>query len=176
VHYQQPGSGGFEPDQTTVLLRDQAEPVTPLVAVTVVNPSWVLGGMRIPAGDKDVAFSYADEPTLTFGGKTLQLRNVSLHMHERGARGQVSILRADGSRECLLQIDDWSHGWQGEYQFAEPIPLRQGDRVLLECHFDNSASHQRLLNGVPEAPRTLNWGDDQEMCEAFLIATVGDAP
>jgi hypothetical protein len=92
-------------------------------------------------------------------------------MHERGRKGQIAILRANGNRECLLQVDNWHYGWQGEYRFTEPKTLSKGDQILVECHFDNTAANQKLVNGVPESPHMLNWGEDQEMCIGFVMAT-----
>ncbi len=171
VHFSLPTVGSFVPDQTSVLLQTQSQPVNRIVALSVFDPAWVVGGMPIPPGAPDVVYSYAYEPGLIDGDKPLVLRTVSLHMHERGSRGQIAILRADGSRQCLLQIDNWSHGWQGEYRFAETQVLRHGDRLLVECHFDNTATHQRVVGGVPETPHWLNWGENQEMCVGFVMAT-----
>src|SRR5262249_17436093 len=99
---------------------------------------------------------------------------VNLHMHERGSHGQVTIIRDNGDRECLLQIDDWNHDAQGDYQFTEPKRLEKGDRLLVSCSFDNTAGHQKRRFGVPETPRDLNWGESEEMCVAFVSATQAD--
>lgn len=47
VHYSLPASGTFVADQTAVELRTQLEPVTPIVTLSIYNPSWLLGGMPI---------------------------------------------------------------------------------------------------------------------------------
>jgi hypothetical protein len=42
----------------------------------------------------------------------------------------------------------------------------------VECAFDNSEEHQRMVDGEREAPRDLNWGEDQEMCVGYVTASV----
>ena len=42
-----PASGGFKADRTSVQLRTQKEPVTPIVTLSVYNPSWLVGGLHM---------------------------------------------------------------------------------------------------------------------------------
>lgn len=175
MHYSPPKyAPRFVPDRTKILLRHQAEPTKRALALSVFNPAWLLGGMRIGAGKSSVTYTYEDEPTLYNGNRPFLLYAANLHMHERGALGQIAILRDNGDRECLLQIDEWNHDWQGDYMFAEPKRLEKGDRLLVSCTFDNSAEHQRVRNGRREAPRDLNWGEEEEMCIGFVTAAQAD--
>lgn len=171
MHYSVPKRGAFMPDRTKILLRHQAEPTKRIVALSVYNPSWLLGAMKIPEGEKEVTFSYVDDPVKLNGDRPFLLHAVNLHMHERGARGQIAILRDNGDRECLLQVDAWNHDWQGDFTFDVPKRLEKGDRLLVSCTFDNSPAHQRLRGGKPESPRDLNWAEDEEMCIGFVTAT-----
>ncbi len=161
------------PDQTTVKVKLDEKPARMRKALGVFNPTWVVGagGFDIPAGAANVETSYVYDPTLLNGGQSYDLFAVNVHMHERGTRALVAILHEDGSTECLVQIDDWDHQWQGEYTFATPKRLRKGDRLSVECHFDNTAGNQRILNGRPETPRDLTWAEDEEMCVAFVTAS-----
>jgi hypothetical protein len=175
MHYSPPAhASGFVEDKTKILLRHQREPTKQVVALSVYNPAWLLGAMRIPAGEREVTFSYEDNPVLLNGNRPFLLHGVNLHMHERGAHGQVVILRDNGERECLLQIDRWNHDWQGDYTLATPKRLEKGDRLLVSCTFDNSDGHQRLRGGRRESPRNLNWDEEEEMCVAFISATQAD--
>ncbi len=171
MHYSVPARGAFMPDKTKILLRHQREPTKRLVYLSLFNPAWLLGGMRVPANERDVTYSYVDDPVLYNGNRPFHLRSVSLHMHERGARGQIAIVRANGDRECLLQIDRWNHAWQGDFTFEQPKRLEPGDRLLVSCTFDNTAGHQRLRGGIPETPRDLSWAENEEMCVGFVTAT-----
>ncbi len=174
MHYSTPARGTFVRDRTKVLLRHQREAVERLVALTLLDPAWLVGGLRIPAGQRDVTFGYVDAPTTINGDRPFWLRAVSLHMHERGARGQIVILRKNGDRECLLQIDRWEHHWQGDYVLAEPRRLEAGDRLMVSCTFDNTRDHQRVLASGLEEPRDLGWAEDEEMCVGFVTATRAD--
>jgi hypothetical protein len=172
MHYSQPGT--FLPDQVKVLLRTQKEPVKPQIALSVFDPAWLLGAMPILANEESRTYTYADEFSQYNGGRAWDARSVSLHMHERGVKGQLAILRRDGSRECLLQIDRWNHDWQGDYVFEKPVRIEPGDRLLVSCTFDNTAPKQKRIGGEHQTPRNLNWGEDQEMCVGFVIATEAD--
>ena len=89
-------------------------------------------------------------------------------MHAFGTRFVLRTIHQDGSRECLLQVDDWRFGWEQPFWFAHAKKLDPGDQLYVECHFDNSASHQP--NGQP--PRDIAWGDNnQDMCAGFLSFT-----
>jgi len=154
-------------DTTQIALRLDDSVAREINGLAVYNPAWLLGEtMRIPAGEADVTFAYGYDPTAFTGGAAL-IQNVSLHMHEHGASGSLAIERADGSVECLLNIDRWDYDWQGDYYLAEPVRIDSGDKLKVECHFDNSAANQPL----GAEPVDLAWGDDQEMCIATLLVT-----
>ncbi|MEZ4235671.1 MAG: cytochrome c [Myxococcota bacterium] len=164
VHYSLTDPPG-RPDLTTLdlMLADQVQ--SQLDALSVYDPAWLVGGMKIPADDPDVMVSFRTHPH-----KEKVLVGANLHMHERGSHGSVGIEHADGSRECLLQIDRWDHDWQGDYLFEQPVPLAKDDALWVECHWDNTAANQREIDGVAEAPHDLAWAEDEEMCVAFVSA------
>ncbi len=170
MHYSPPASGSFAADRTSVLLRTQTAPTERLTTLSVFDPAWLAGSMSIPA-NKVTTVTYADEFSQYAGGRGFVMHSVNLHMHERGKSGQVAVLRKDGTRECLLQIDNWDHAHQGDYQLAEDTTLAPGDRLLISCTFDNTAAHQKVVNGQLEKPRDLNWAEDQEMCVGFVTAS-----
>lgn len=169
VHYSLHELG--RPDQTSLRVKLDDAPTRLRKALSVFSPAWTVGGLDIPAGDSDVEVSYVSDPTQYNGGGAYDVYAINIHMHERGSRGLVSILRRDGSTECLLQIDDWDDRWQGDYVFAQPIRLEDGDRLYVECHWDNTEGNQRVLFGTPEKPRDLSWAEDQEMCIAFVTVS-----
>jgi hypothetical protein len=165
VHYEL--SAGAAPDQTSVRFKLDDSVSTEVEGLAVMNPAWLVGkAMKIPAGDSDVEHGYAYDPAtwLNFG-QSMKIHNVSLHMHEFGTRASLAILRANGDVDCLLHIEKWNFDWQGEYFLEQPVTLKFGDRLYVECHFDNSAANQP--NG--EAPQDLWWGDDKEMCIASAL-------
>jgi hypothetical protein len=168
VHYDT--SHGAAADQSTIdiMLEDQVERVER--AIPVGNPLWFVGdGMAIEAGDPDAMVWFAYDPTeLVTKGKAVEIHNVMLHMHELGSIGRVAVLRANGETECLLNITGWDFHWMGDYYFATPVRIAPGDKLYVECHWDNTEGNQRIVNGELQTPRTLHWGTDEEMCGAVL--------
>lgn len=173
MHYSQPRrSEDFGSDLTDVqlVLEDQVD--QRMRTLAAYNAFWTMNGMHIPAGEEDVMFaSQYDALSVVTPGEPLQLLAANFHMHERGSAGVLGIRRADGSEECLLQVDHYDHEWQENYIFTEPIDLLPGDKLYIECHFDNSAANQRVVNGELEEPRDLNWAEDGEMCVGFITAS-----
>lgn len=173
LHYSTPTDASqLGEDLTSIDLVVEEEVDAKIRSISVMNAFWPMNGMYIQAGEEDAMFATQfDANSLYTPGETLTLLGANLHMHERGVSGVLGIRRADGSDECLLQIDRYDHAWQENYLFSEPIDLLPGDKVYVECHFDNSAENQRVLLGEREEPRDLNWAEDGEMCIGFLSAT-----
>jgi hypothetical protein len=164
IHYStahaQPG-----PDQTAVQIRLD-ETAVESNGLFIANPAWIAGSaMSISAGEKDATFFYRFTPSLYTKGEPIYLQSVTPHMHYFATRTLVRIIRANGERECLLEIPRWDFGWEQPFWFAQPKRLEPDDELYLECHFDNSAENQP--DGMP--PRDIAWGgDNQDMCAAFI--------
>ena len=140
--------------------------------------------MTIPAGEESVshALSYdivGANICSAFGEDTMdssmgiEVHNVGLHMHELGRHATLSIERADGNNECLLDIPDWDFGWQGGYFLKQPTLLYAGDKLSLQCEWDNSAENQPVINGEKLEPQDVEWGEGtrDEMCLGILYLT-----
>jgi hypothetical protein len=138
------------------------------------NPAWVNGTMpmRIPAGNPDATHLWSEQltPFLAFTTGGLFLSNVpvtvhsaALHMHTRGTRARAEIQRASGARECLIEIPRWDFHWQGSYALQKPVQIWNGDRLNVECHWDNSAP------GATD--RAWGEGTDDEMCLGVFYLT-----
>ncbi|HWO23926.1 MAG TPA: hypothetical protein VNO30_34525 [Kofleriaceae bacterium] len=176
IHYDT--GHGTAPDRSAIdlTLADRVDRLER--GIPVGNPLWFAGeGMQIDAGDPDawVWFAYDPSEAVTAGRAAL-LHNVMLHMHELGTVGRVAILRASGETECLLNITDWDFHWMSDYYFARPVRLDPGDKLYVECRWDNSAGNQRIVNGAREAPRDLIWRTDDEMCGAVLLYSEAVTP
>ncbi|MEZ4298726.1 MAG: monooxygenase [Polyangiaceae bacterium] len=161
VHYNSL-TAGPQPDQTSIdfKIEDKVEKEGRIQPWTKV--AWLSGqSMMIPAGDTDVMHSFEYDPTVVLtAGKSFTMYSASLHMHQLGTSGKMAIHRAGGGEECLLQIDDWNFHWQGSYGFKQPVVFNPGDKLYLECHWDNSAGNQT------GAPKDTWWGEGtgDEMC------------
>lgn len=170
VHYNTTSSDP-EPDLTSIEFKIEESVDKVARVMPFANPAWLAGqGMLIPAGDGDVAHEYQRDITALLGGPQ-QVWAGALHMHTRGASGRLSIERPGGASDCVLQIDAWDFHWQGSYGLVEPMVLSEGDELRLECHFDNSAANQPVVDGVPGEPHDIHWGEgtDDEMCLGIML-------
>jgi len=172
VHYDTAHGAGADRSALAIMLEDRVDRLER--AIPVGNPLWFVGdGMKIDAGDPDAMYWFAYDPSeVVTKGASVDIHNVMLHMHELGSMGRVAILRGDGTTDCLLNITAWDFHWMGDYYFSEPVRLDPGDKLYVECHWDNSAGNQRLVGGEREQPRDLYWKTEDEMCGAVLTYSV----
>jgi hypothetical protein len=73
----------------------------------------------------------------------------------------------------VLDIPKWDFHWQLPYSLATPLVLNPGDKLAVECHWDNSAENQPIIDGVQRTPVDLNWGvkTTDEMCVGGFYLT-----
>lgn len=158
------------PDQSGVDFKIDTEVEHPAGVLLWANPNWLSGGMHIPAGAESTVHIFEDDPSqfLLFltdaipPGEPFRIHQTGHHMHTLGTAAQQSIVRADGSETCLLEIPRWDFNWQSGYRFTEPVVFNPGDKLRMACQWDNSAGES-----------SVNWGDgtQDEMCLGVLYAT-----
>jgi hypothetical protein len=159
------------PDQSSIVLKVDKTVEKKAVIMPWTDVSWVLQHkMDIPAHSMDAVQSYADDPSpymdylapgIIKSGTPFTLYSAGLHMHTRGTKATTKIERSGGGEECMLDIGQWNFHWQGSYSFDKPKTFNPGDKLSLECHWNN-----------PDAT-DLNWGEGtgDEMCLAIYYAT-----
>lgn len=172
MHYHTlPGAG---PDRTVLKIRtaDAVERVATVAPFT--NPGWVTGmtPMEIPAGAPEVVKSFSIDlskalPLLAEGNdldptRPLLLHSAAVHMHTLGVSGSIKVEHAAGGNDCALDIPRWDFNWQGSYQLTAPITVQPGDKLTLECKWDNSAG---------DAPVYWGEGTGDEMCLGVVYLT-----
>lgn len=160
-------------DQTRVNLK-LAGYRRPLFSTGILDPGWVLHDwFQIKAGDPDAVFTFEYDPTLFTLGRRFLIYNAYIHMHQLGKSGKLTLKHEDGSEECLLDVPAFDFQWQSEYWFTEPVQIVKGDKIYLECRFDNSAENQRIVDGVRQKPRDIGWGGDapNEMCAGLFLSS-----
>ena len=131
--------------------------------------------MRIAAGDPDASHSFAYDPTAFLSeGQPIKIWGGGLHMHMLGKSIRASIIRSTGEDECLVESPRWDFNWQTGTQFAEPAVLNPGDRLSLECHWDNSMGNQPIIDGERVTPADRNRGEGtlDEMCLGVFYMTL----
>jgi hypothetical protein len=156
-------------DVTRVEFKVDDEVEKPAKIVFIADPAWVVAAtMDIPAGEALVEHSFDYTVSNPF-----VIHTSNLHMHLLGQTARYSILRSDGTEDCMLDIDDWDFNWQMSYVFEEPKTFDAGDTLHLECTWDNSAANQPTVDGVQGAPHDVNWGEGtgDEMCLATMLVS-----
>ena len=148
----------------------------------------VLGGATIQQADssrwEDPPFSIPSgatqhnetwvEPLEVPNGAEVRLASVFPHMHLAGTSIHVSIER-DGEEICLASLPAWDFEWQRSYEyegaFDELPKLESGDKIRIECTYNNSVSNPILMQySDPASIQDIVVGENSldEMCVAIV--------
>lgn len=121
----------------------------------------------IPANDP--SYSYQESFSLP-AGLTGRVHAVFPHMHVLGTGYRMTRTR-DDETTCIAE-GDYTFDNQLSYVFREPVDLRAGDELSLECTWNNSTSNP---DRIFDEPREVRYGErtDQEMCYAFSLVSIG---
>ncbi|HET9161614.1 MAG TPA: hypothetical protein VFN88_13465, partial [Caulobacteraceae bacterium] len=106
--------------------------------------------ISIPPGEerhKEVAY-------ITFPKDAL-LYSAFPHAHYRGNSSQLEIIYPNGERKLLLSLPKYDFNWQRDYDFAEPVKIPAGSKLVATYTYDNSTRNP----ANPDAKRTVPWGD-----------------
>ena len=176
------------PDQSTIQIATTAQVDRPASGFLFTNPAWLRAGkMPIAAGDPEVHHGWEVDtfylsalfggPANVGAGDAWVMHTGFLHMHNLGKAGRVTLVRPDGTEQVIIDIRDWDFNWQSTYGLAQEVLVSPGDKVRLECTWDNSAANQGIVNGVQLPPRYVEWGDgtSDEMCLTNFFMTVPKA-
>ena len=177
VHYNTLNDAGPDQSHVELMIEDEVDRVGNVALILQV--AWLAGGMPIPANQPDVVHSWRGRPLGLDANTTYDLFWADLHMHALGSRGGIAIVRAGtGMVEPLLEIPDWAFEWQETFLFKEPVQLLPGDQLAVECHYDNTAENQIVVQGKQLPPRDLNWGEGttDEMCLGNVLAAPAVEP
>ena len=173
---------GRRPDLSSLALKLESRVRKPGSVQALADLEWINNRtMVIPAFDADAVHRYEIDPTPFLSvanrafvdGQPVKIWAGTLHMHQMGSRATLEILRNDGTRDCITDLPKWDFHWQLPYSLRAPKTVFPGDKIAVECHWDNSAEHQPLVNGTPRVSRELNWGanTNDEMCVAGVYLT-----
>lgn len=173
---------GRQPDLSALDLRLESKVKKRALVEALSDLKWIRDDdMLIPAYAKDTMHDYEEDPTLfisafdnTFvDGVPVKVHAGTLHLHQMGSAAKFEVLRKDGTRECIVNIPKWDFHWQLPYTLATPITVNPGDKLRVECRWDNSQENQPYVNGVQRTPVDLNWGarTEDEMCVAGVYIT-----
>jgi len=77
------------------------------------------------------------------------------HAHYRGQSSNLSIRYPDGREEMLLSLPKYDFNWQRAYEFAEPVEIPAGSKLIARYTYDNSAANP----ANPDPTAEITWGD-----------------
>ena len=92
------------------------------------------------------------------------------HTHLRGKSWEYRLKYPDGREEVVLSVPHYDFNWQTYYQFAKPLAIPKGSRLVATAHYDNSANNKSNPNPNAE----VRWGDQtwEEMQYSGITYTV----
>ena len=86
-----------------------------------------------------------------------------VHAHYRGTYSDLTIRYPDGTEKQLLNVPRYDFNWQRMYEFAEPIPVPAGSKLIATYVYDNSKRNP----ANPDSSKEITWGD-QSFEEMFF--------
>ena len=125
--------------------------------------------LAIPPGDGNAEVV----SEVTVGLPDAKLVYAQPHMHLRGKDFELRAIYPTGETETLFK-GKFDFNWQLGYQFAKPIPLPMGTRLIGISHFDNSVNNPYN----PDPTKGVLWGpqnwDEMSNCFVGLIFGAND--
>lgn len=107
-------------------------------------------GIEIPpntAGHEETAYiSFPQNATLY---------SVFPHAHYRGQNMAISMKRPGEKEELILSLPRYDFNWQRGYEFAEPIKIPAGTKIITRYQYDNSKNNP----ANPDPSITVTWGE-----------------
>lgn len=88
------------------------------------------------------------------------------HAHYRGQSSTLALRYPDGKEELILSLPRYDFNWQRSYEFAEPISIPAGSKLIARYTYDNTA--QNPANPAPL--EKVSWG--QQSHEEMLFTAI----
>jgi hypothetical protein len=156
--------GSVEPDASEVGVYFAKEPIAKRLLSNDVRSD---APFTIPAG----AVSHTLRGKLGPLESRAELVAILPHMHLLGRTMEVTARFPDGSKHCLVDVEDWDLRWQRTYYYKAPVILPKGTVLELSATFDNSYANP---NNPSEPHVDVHFGErtTDEMCMALLFWTV----
>lgn len=172
MHYNTLRAQGTDNSTVQVMVADKVDRIGKVNLI--LNPVWTFGGMPIPANAPDAVQTWTGRPTGLARDKAYDLFWADLHAHTLASQMYMGIVRAgQTTREPLLEIPSWAFEWQETFRLRQSVRLNPGDQLYVECHFNNTADKQLVIDGKALPVRDVNWGEKttDEMCLGNVLST-----
>ena len=82
------------------------------------------------------------------------LYSILPHSHYRGKASNFSLIYPDDNEEILLSVPNYDFNWQTGYEFATPLDIPAGSKLVHRTVYDNSTQNP----GNPDPNNTVKWG------------------
>lgn len=153
-----------ESDSTRVGLHfaEDSEIEKELVNLWVQNASF-----EIPAG----AENHPARATYTFAQDS-HITALLPHLHYRGKDFKYTARFPDGTKQTLLEVNDYDFNWQTTYTLEEPLAVPKGTRIDCVAHWDNSTNNP----DNPDPTKSVRFGNESydEMMIGFIDYVVDE--
>ncbi len=106
--------------------------------------------IKIPANTE----AHKEVSYLDFPHEAL-LYSAVVHAHYRGTYSDLKIRYPDGSEKQILNVPHYDFNWQRMYEFAEPIKVPAGSKLVATYIYDNSKRNA----ANPDPNKEVVWGD-----------------
>ncbi len=161
-HYHPNGNAATDKTRIGIHFADPVEIKKEFTNLWVLNASF-----NIPAGDPN----YGARASYVFP-QDAEILSLTPHMHYRGKDMKYTAHFPDGEVRELLSVSNYDFNWQTNYDFAEPVDIPAGTKLVVDAHWDNSTGNQ--FN--PDPTRDITWGTDStdEMLIGFVDYVVKD--
>ena len=91
------------------------------------------------------------------------------HMHTLGKTFRLTLAPGTDHEQILLDIPQWSFDWQMNYGLVEPLHVKAGEEILMECSWDRRVDPGRAAKYIVFAE-----GTEDEMCFGTYGLVVDD--
>jgi hypothetical protein len=108
-------------------------------------------GIEIPPGEA----RHEETAYIKFPEKAT-LYSIFPHAHYRAENMAISLLRPGQTKEeLILSLPKYDFNWQRGYDFAEPIKIEPGTKLITRYQYDNSKNNP----ANPDPTITVRWGE-----------------
>ena len=144
-------SGKKEQEQGQIAIYFADVPPSQLIVPIQVPPMFgVTTGLKVPPGEKNYVIQDSFQLPVD-----VELVSVGAHAHYICREIKMTAQWPDGTRQRLLQIDDWDLDWQDRYYFKDRIRLPAGTVLTSKLVYDNSSDNPENPN---DPPKEIRWG------------------
>lgn len=146
MHYTPYGKEAVDNSKMALYFYPEGETPERIMRHTVIADNFI---ELPPNTDKHKEVAY-----LTFP-KEAKLYSVFLHTHYRGQAGRLDMILPDGTKQELINLPRYDFNWQRTYDFAEPVTVPAGAKLVATYLYDNSVRNA----ANPDPDDTVIWGD-----------------